>query len=225
MRVRDRVPSTAPQTIEGSNDASLRRAAGRRCGRGQHRSYAACPDVRQRHRVREQPAGQSRERVGRLGRRRSDAAGFRDRHQREQRRARSTSRSRRPPRSFTIDIYRLGYYGGMGARKVATLTPRDRRPQYQPACLTDAATLSGRLRQLDASRHLAGARDRGFRRLHREADAYRHRRRQPHRRSSCATTRATPTLIFQTSDTTWQAYNQYGGNSLYLGKPAARPTR
>ena len=24
-------------------------------------------------------------------------------------------------------------------------------------------------------------------------------------------------LLFQTSDTTWQAYNQYGGNSLYTG--------
>ena len=26
-------------------------------------------------------------------------------------------------------------------------------------------------------------------------------------------------LLFQTSDTTWQAYNQYGGNSLYTGQP------
>ena len=32
-------------------------------------------------------------------------------------------------------------------------------------------------------------------------------------------------LLFQTSDTTWQAYNAYGGNSLYVGRrrtPAAR---
>ena len=27
-------------------------------------------------------------------------------------------------------------------------------------------------------------------------------------------------VLFQTSDTTWQAYNQYGGNSLYVGGPA-----
>ena len=26
-------------------------------------------------------------------------------------------------------------------------------------------------------------------------------------------------MLFQTSDTTWQAYNQYGGNSLYTGGP------
>ena len=35
-------------------------------------------------------------------------------------------------------------------------------------------------------------------------------------------------LLFQTSDTTWQAYNHYGGNSLYAGGPgptAAAPTR
>src|SRR4029077_830273 len=29
-------------------------------------------------------------------------------------------------------------------------------------------------------------------------------------------------LLFQTSDTTWQAYNQYGGNSLYVGSPDGR---
>jgi hypothetical protein len=28
--------------------------------------------------------------------------------------------------------------------------------------------------------------------------------------------------LFQTSDTTWQAYNEYGGNSLYTGSPAGR---
>ena len=29
-------------------------------------------------------------------------------------------------------------------------------------------------------------------------------------------------LLFQTSDTTWQAYNDYGGNSLYTGRPRGR---
>ena len=32
---------------------------------------------------------------------------------------------------------------------------------------------------------------------------------------------STSDLQFQTSDTTWQAYNQYGGYSLYLGSPRA----
>src|SRR5262249_5965940 len=31
--------------------------------------------------------------------------------------------------------------------------------------------------------------------------------------------------LFQTSDTTWQAYNQYGGNSLYVGGPGTNPGR
>ena len=33
---------------------------------------------------------------------------------------------------------------------------------------------------------------------------------------------STSDLFFQTSDTTWQAYNDYGGNSLYEGSPAGR---
>ena len=32
-------------------------------------------------------------------------------------------------------------------------------------------------------------------------------------------------LLFQTSDTTWQAYNAYGGNSLYTGGPGDDPSR
>ena len=32
-------------------------------------------------------------------------------------------------------------------------------------------------------------------------------------------------VLFQTSDTTWQAYNQYGGNSLYVGGPGSDPGR
>ena len=40
--------------------------------------------------------------------------------------------------------------------------------------------------------------------------------------SSSATIRAHRIFLFQTSDTTWQAYNSYGGNSLYTGSPAGR---
>ena len=52
-------------------------------------------------------------------------------------------------------------------------------------------------------------------RVHRAPQATRHRRRRATSRSSCATTRATRTVVLQTSDATWQAYNTYGGNSLY----------
>jgi hypothetical protein len=39
--------------------------------------------------------------------------------------------------AYRIDIYRLGYYGGMGARKVASVKPAVPLPQSQPECLAD----------------------------------------------------------------------------------------
>jgi len=39
--------------------------------------------------------------------------------------------------AYTIDIYRLGYYQGNGARKVASILPSVALPQSQPACATD----------------------------------------------------------------------------------------
>jgi hypothetical protein len=35
-------------------------------------------------------------------------------------------------RNYRIDIYRLGYYGGLGARLVQSLTPSAALPQTQP---------------------------------------------------------------------------------------------
>ncbi|HEY9473153.1 MAG TPA: N,N-dimethylformamidase beta subunit family domain-containing protein, partial [Mycobacteriales bacterium] len=42
--------------------------------------------------------------------------------------------------SWRIDIYRLGWYGGDGARMVATVGPSVGGVHTQPACLTDSAT-------------------------------------------------------------------------------------
>ena len=42
--------------------------------------------------------------------------------------------------SYRMDVYRLGYYGGAGARRVATV-PRNGAPQRQPACAFDEPTL------------------------------------------------------------------------------------
>ncbi|MEF7616706.1 N,N-dimethylformamidase beta subunit family domain-containing protein [Aquincola sp. MAHUQ-54] len=125
---------------------------------------------------------------------------------------------------YRIDIYRIGYYGGQGARKVDTVLPTAALPQQQPACLNQAATglidcgnwaVSGgwavpmtatsgiylaRLRRADtggASHMVFVVRD----------DA------------------STAPILFQTSDTTWQAYNNYGGRSLYQGGPGTNPAR
>ena len=126
--------------------------------------------------------------------------------------------------AYHLDIYRMGYYGGMGARKVATVQPSVALPQNQPDCLSDEATglldcgnwgvsaswavpataVSGiyfakviRNDTLGASHVVFVVRD----------DA------------------SHSDLLFQTSDTTWQAYNQYGGNSLYVGGPGTNPGR
>src|SRR5208337_5653159 len=45
-----------------------------------------------------------------------------------------------PASAYTINIYRIGYYGGNGARKVATIQPSATLPQIQPACLTNTTT-------------------------------------------------------------------------------------
>src|SRR5206468_10709681 len=40
--------------------------------------------------------------------------------------------------NYTIEIYRLGYYGGDGARKIADVPVSAVLPQTQPACLSVA---------------------------------------------------------------------------------------
>ena len=63
----------------------------------------------------------------------STLQGFSHRHQRQRRRHRSASRSRRRS-AYTIDIYRLGYYSGNGARYGrATLPITVPRPTQPPA--------------------------------------------------------------------------------------------
>src|SRR5258708_3087374 len=42
--------------------------------------------------------------------------------------------------SWRIDIYRLGYYQGNGARFITSVSPSVSLPQIQPPCLTDSST-------------------------------------------------------------------------------------
>ncbi|WP_326823981.1 DUF4082 domain-containing protein [Streptosporangium sp. NBC_01756] len=118
---------------------------------------------------------------------------------------------------YRVDIYRTGYYGGMGARKMTTISPSVPLPQTQPDCLSDPVTqlvdcgtwavsaswavpadavsgvyLANLIRQDGtdgASQMIFVVRD-----DERGSD-----------------------LLVQTSDATWQAYNTYGGASLYRG--------
>src|SRR3954452_23231109 len=117
--------------------------------------------------------------------------------------------------AYHIDIYRLGYYQGNGARLQASgIRPTATLPQTQPACLTTAATglidcgdwsvsaswtvpddaVSGVYIALLVRDGTGGASQIPF--VVRD-DA------------------STSQMVLRTSDSTWQAYNLYGGNSLY----------
>jgi hypothetical protein len=119
--------------------------------------------------------------------------------------------------SYALDIYRLGYYGGAGARYVTSVTAA---VQPQPPCNEDADTglvdcgnwapSASWAVPPDAVSgiYLAVPKQGGTPLSHivfvvRDDDGG-------------------SGLLFQTSDTTWQAYNRYGGNSLYAGSPAGR---
>jgi hypothetical protein len=112
--------------------------------------------------------------------------------------------------------YRLGWYGGLGARKVATISPSVTLPQTQPSCLSVSSTglidcgnwavsaswnvpadaVSGVYLARPVRLDTGGASHIPF--VVRDDNGH-------------------EDVLFQTSDTTWQAYNSYGGNSLYVG--------
>ena len=122
---------------------------------------------------------------------------------------------------YSIDVYRTGWYQGLGARKVASVTPSVSLPQTQPQCLSDLSTelydcgnwgvsaswlvpddaVSGvyvaLLHRADTggeSHIIFIVRDQGSR----------------------------SNVLFQTSDPTWQAYNSYGGSDFYQGADNGR---
>src|SRR5690349_4860384 len=120
-----------------------------------------------------------------------------------------------PASSYHIDILRLGYYGGDGARLIASnIKPTASLPQSQPNCLTNSSTglvdcgnwnvsaswtvpsdaVSG-LYIAHLVRNDTGGESQIFF-VVRDDSSH-------------------SDLLLKTSDTTWQAYNAYGGNSLY----------
>ena len=118
---------------------------------------------------------------------------------------------------YRLDIYRMGYYGGMGARKIATIQPSAALPQAQPACITDPVTGLIDCGNWSVSASWAVPADAVsgiyFAKLVRE-DATPG---ESHIMFIVRDDEGGSDLLFQTSDTTWQAYNRYGGNSLYTG--------
>lgn len=162
---------------------------------------------------------------------------------------------------YRIDIYRMGYYGAMGARLVDTIGPSVPLPQTQPDGVRDPAT---RLYDcgnwaISASWPVPADATSGvyFARLVRtdlDPGGWRadNDRNEPAERP-CAVPHAYGSLghgrlqialreprashiyfvvrdddggsdiLFQTSDTTWQAYNRYGGHCTYGRLDAEHP--
>jgi hypothetical protein len=123
--------------------------------------------------------------------------------------------------SYRVDIYRLGWYGGNGARKVDTVLPSVPLPQPQPNCLSDTTTglVDCGNWAVSASWTVPANAVSGLylARLHRPDTGG-----ASHIPFVVRDDASRSALYVQMPDTTWAAYNQYGGNSLYRGSPAGR---
>ncbi|MFN8291837.1 MAG: DUF4082 domain-containing protein [Chitinophagaceae bacterium] len=116
--------------------------------------------------------------------------------------------------AFTIKIYRLGYYQGNGARLIADLGSFS--GTIQPSPLTDPLTglVDCGNWSVSASWPVPGNAVPGLyiARLTRTGNGG-----ASHIAFVVRDDNSTADILFQTSDATWQAYNVYGGNSLYTG--------
>jgi len=125
---------------------------------------------------------------------------------------------------YQIVIYRLGYYGGLGARRVDAIDPSAPLPQVQPSCITDASTGlidCGNWAESAAWQVPASATSGIYIAKLSRADTGG----ASHIPFIVRDDGGHSDLLFQTSDTTWQAYNSYGGNSLYHGVAGTQASR
>ena len=121
-----------------------------------------------------------------------------------------------PAKSYHIDILRLGYYQGNGARKVVSgMLPTATLPQTQPACKNDTAP-TGLIDcgnwGVSASWTVPSSAVSGLYIAHLVRNDTGGDSLIPFVVRNDA---SHSDIVFQTSDETWEAYNTYGGNSLY----------
>jgi hypothetical protein len=126
-------------------------------------------------------------------------------------------------RALHVDILRMGYYQGNGARLVAGgVKPTATLPQSQPDCVTDST--SGLVDcgnwAVTASWTVPTTAVSGVYLAHLVRDDTGGSSLVPFVVRNDAGSSA---ILFQTSDETWQAYNAYGGNSLYQCTVACPP--
>ena len=125
--------------------------------------------------------------------------------------------------AYTIKIYRLGHYQGDGARRIATIGPSASLPQHQPTCATDQDTQIYDCGNwaVSATWPVPSSAVSGVYIAHLirtdNGDS-------SHIPFVVRNDNNTSKVLFQTSDTTWQAYNNYGGANFYTG-PQGRATK
>jgi hypothetical protein len=119
--------------------------------------------------------------------------------------------------ALRVDVYRMGWYNGQGARKAATLNVS--APPAQPACLFQSSTylIDCGNWSVTASWAIPAGAVSGlyFARLTRLDNGG-----ASHLYFIVRDDAGTQPLLLQASDSTWQAYNPWGGQSLYTGGPA-----
>ena len=123
-----------------------------------------------------------------------------------------------PSTAYHIDILRLGYYGGDGARMIAAgLKPSATLPQSQPACLTDSTTglIDCGNWGVSASWTVPTQAVSGVYIAHLVRDDGSAAGRDSQIPFVVRNDSSHSAMLVQTSDATWEAYNDYGGDSLY----------
>jgi Domain of unknown function (DUF4082)/Fibronectin type III domain/Bacterial Ig domain len=125
--------------------------------------------------------------------------------------------------SYHIEILRLGYYGGDGARLVSSnIQPSAKLPQKQPACLTNSSTglIDCGNWGVSASWTVPSNAVSGVYIAELVPGGSKEDSQIPFvvRNDSSHSE-----ILLQTSDATWEAYNDWGGNSLYTCTVACPP--
>ncbi|NEH77018.1 DUF4082 domain-containing protein [Rhizobium ruizarguesonis] len=121
--------------------------------------------------------------------------------------------------NYRIDIYRLGYYGGMGARKVATMQHTGLQTQPNPLRNATTGTVDAGNWAVSASWTVPDDAVSGvyIAKLVRQ-DGTSGENQIPFIVRDDA---SQSDIVFQTADETWQAYNGWGGANLYGGNGPA----
>ncbi len=121
--------------------------------------------------------------------------------------------------NYRIDIYRLGYYGGMGARKVATLQHTGLQNQPNPLVNASTGTVDAGNWAVSASWNVPTDAVSGvyIAKLVRQDGTFGENQIPFIVRDDASHS----DIVFQTSDETWQAYNGWGGANFYGGNGPA----